>query len=98
VNTIRRYLDRQWTPAAIPQMEWQSNAALRATIPVWVTTTAVEVAVDTLDCPFYGQSSNRTGAIMATPNNDRESYLQRNPHDRTAYFDVALELCLTIEG
>ena len=54
-NTIRGYLARQWTPAAIPQLEAQSNAALRATIPAWVTTTAVEVAIDTHDCPFYGQ-------------------------------------------
>jgi hypothetical protein len=54
-NTIRGYLARQWTPAAIPQLEAQSNAALRATIPTWVTTTPVEVAIDTHDCLFYGQ-------------------------------------------
>lgn len=54
-NTIRGYLARHWTPAAIPQLEAQSNVALRATIPDWVTTTPVEVAIDTHDCPFYGQ-------------------------------------------
>jgi hypothetical protein len=54
-NTIRGYLARQWTPTMMSQLEAQSNAALRATIPTWITTTAVEVAIDTHDCPFYGQ-------------------------------------------
>lgn len=54
-NTIRGYLARQWTADAIPQLEAASNAALRATLPAWATTTAVEVAIDTHDCPFYGQ-------------------------------------------
>lgn len=53
-NTVRGYLARQWTPERIPQLEAASNAALRATIPAWATTTAVEVAIDTHDCPFYG--------------------------------------------
>ncbi|MBM7846771.1 hypothetical protein [Herpetosiphon giganteus] len=54
-NTIRRYLACQWTPTTIPQIETSSNAALRATLPAWVSTTPVEVAIDTHDCPFYGQ-------------------------------------------
>jgi hypothetical protein len=54
-NTIRRYLARQWTPTTIAQLEAHCNTALQATLPPWVTTTPVEVAIDTHDCPFYGQ-------------------------------------------
>jgi hypothetical protein len=28
---------------------------------------------------------------MDIPNSDREYYLQKNPYDRTEYFDIALE-------
>jgi putative transposase len=54
-NTIRYYLNEAFTPADIPALQADSNAALASQLPDWLRVRAQEIACDLHDEPYYGK-------------------------------------------
>jgi hypothetical protein len=60
-ETIRGYLNAQWTAESLPELERSLNAALAAEIPRRVWRRACDIALDWHDRPYYGKQAQEKG-------------------------------------
>jgi hypothetical protein len=60
-TTIRCYLNEQVTVAQLAELEEGVNAALQAQLPKRLWRTAVDVAIDVHEQPYYGRTAQETG-------------------------------------
>lgn len=60
-QTMRGYLNEQWTLESLPQLERALNAALAAELPRRVRRRACDIAIDWHDRPYYGKQAQAEG-------------------------------------